>query len=77
MMKVNFILLNFFLINFKLIYYFCFVNSKPESVVGRKVRVICEVFGEGKYIGIGRNKRLAKSTAAKKALRDLKIKQDI
>jgi len=52
------------------------LNSKPESIPGRKVRIVCEVFGEGKYIGIGRNKRLAKSTAAKKALKHIKLKQN-
>jgi endoribonuclease Dicer len=47
---------------------------KSELMVGRKISVCVEVFGEGKFIGIGRNKRLAKSTAAKKALRYLKSK---
>ena len=43
-----------------------------EIIPGGKVRMSVEVISVGKYIGIGRNKRLAKSTAAKIALRDLK-----
>jgi len=49
--------------------------GKPELISGRKVRVVVEVFGEGKFPGIGRNKRLAKCTAAKRALRYLKQKR--
>ncbi|RWS16251.1 endoribonuclease Dicer-like protein [Dinothrombium tinctorium] len=53
------------------------VFGKPELIPGRKVRVVVEVFGEGKFVGIGRNKRLAKCTAAKRALRALKAKRNI
>jgi endoribonuclease Dicer len=47
----------------------------PELIPGRKVRVSVEVFGEGKFVGVGRNKRIAKCTAAKRALRVLKAKR--
>jgi len=48
--------------------------SKPEMIKGKKVSVTVEVFSEGTFVGIGRNKRFAKSTAAKAALRALKAK---
>ena len=50
--------------------------SKPEIIKGKKVSVTVEVFSEGTFVGIGRNKRFAKSTAAKAALRVLKAKID-
>uniref|UniRef100_A0A1B0DCA1 ribonuclease III n=1 Tax=Phlebotomus papatasi TaxID=29031 RepID=A0A1B0DCA1_PHLPP len=47
--------------------------SKPEKLAdGRRVRVMVEVFGKGTFRGIGRNYRIAKCTAAKCALRQLK-----
>ncbi|CAH0384189.1 unnamed protein product [Bemisia tabaci] len=49
--------------------------SKPEKLTdGRRVRVTVEVFGKGAFKGIGRNYRIAKCTAAKCALRQLKKK---
>ena len=50
-------------------------NSKPEVIPGKKVRVCVEIFGEGKFFGVGRNKRIAKCTAAKRALRVLRPKR--
>lgn len=48
--------------------------SKPEKLAdGRRVRVTVEVFGKGTFKGIGRNYRIAKCTAAKCALKQLKI----
>jgi endoribonuclease Dicer len=41
---------------------------------GRRVRVTVEVFGKGTFKGIGRNYRIAKCTAAKCALKQLKKK---
>ena len=47
--------------------------GKPEKLSdGKRVRVSVEVFGRGTFKGIGRNYRIAKSTAAKCALRALK-----
>ncbi|XP_061400920.1 endoribonuclease Dcr-1 [Musca vetustissima] len=47
--------------------------GKPEKLAdGRRVRVTVEVFCKGTYRGIGRNYRIAKCTAAKCALRQLK-----
>uniref|UniRef100_A0A1Q3G192 ribonuclease III n=1 Tax=Culex tarsalis TaxID=7177 RepID=A0A1Q3G192_CULTA len=47
--------------------------GKPEKLAdGRRVRVTVEVFGKGTFRGIGRNYRIAKCTAAKCALRQLK-----
>lgn len=51
-------------------------HSKPEITSGRKIRVSVEVFNVGKFVGVGRNKRIAKCTAAKRALRALKIIED-
>lgn len=49
--------------------------GKPEKLAdGRRVRVSVEVFGKGTFKGIGRNYRIAKCTAAKCALRHLKLK---
>nr|CAD7589801.1 unnamed protein product [Timema genevievae] len=50
-------------------------HSKPEKLAdGRRVRVTVEVFGKGTFKGIGRNYRIAKCTAAKCALKQLKKK---
>lgn len=47
--------------------------GKPEKLAdGRRVRVTVEVFGKGTFKGIGRNYRIAKCTAAKCALKNLK-----
>lgn len=47
--------------------------GKPEKLAdGRRVRVTVDVFGKGKFKGIGRNYRIAKCTAAKCALKYLK-----
>lgn len=55
--------------------YFVINCSKPEKLAdGRRVRVTVEVFCKGTYRGIGRNYRIAKCTAAKCALRQLKKK---
>jgi endoribonuclease Dicer len=53
--------------------FFSSLCSKPEKLAdGRRVRVCVEVFGKGLFRGIGRNYRIAKCTAAKCALRQLK-----
>ncbi|XP_023219964.1 endoribonuclease Dicer-like [Centruroides sculpturatus] len=46
--------------------------ERAEMTMSGKVRVRVEVFGKGQFVGIGRNKRIAKCTAAKRALRELK-----
>lgn len=53
------------------------IDRKPEITSGRKIRVSVEVFNVGKFVGVGRNKRIAKCTAAKRALRALKIIEDM
>ena len=46
---------------------------RPEKLAdGKRVRVTVEVFGKGMFKGIGRNYRIAKCTAAKCALKQLK-----
>uniref|UniRef100_A0A6G1SN96 Endoribonuclease Dcr-1 n=2 Tax=Aceria tosichella TaxID=561515 RepID=A0A6G1SN96_9ACAR len=45
--------------------------SPSEITPDRKHRVTAEVFGLGRFTGVGRNKHSAKSTAAKRALRQL------
>ena len=47
--------------------------GKPEVTSGRKIRIVVNVNDVGQFIGIGRNKRIAKCTAAKRALRALKL----
>lgn len=49
--------------------------SPSELAPDRKHRVIAEVFGLGRFTGVGRNKHSAKSTAAKRALRMLASKR--
>lgn len=49
--------------------------SPSELAPDRKHRVTAEVFGLGRFTGVGRNKHSAKSTAAKRALRMLAIKR--
>ncbi|KAF2366634.1 Ribonuclease III domain [Trinorchestia longiramus] len=46
--------------------------GRPERLVDGKVRVSVEIFGKGSFCGVGRNYRIAKSTAAKRALRHLR-----
>ncbi|KAL4237619.1 Endoribonuclease Dicer [Mactra antiquata] len=43
--------------------------EKPERTMDGKIRVTVNVVGKGVYTGVGRNYRIAKSAAAKKALR--------
>ena len=38
-----------------------------------KIRVTVNVVGKGRYSGVGRNYRIAKSAAAKHALKQIKI----
>ncbi|KAL3873454.1 hypothetical protein ACJMK2_036569 [Sinanodonta woodiana] len=46
--------------------------QKPERTFDGKMRVAVNVVGKGVFTGIGRNYRIAKSAAAKKALRCIK-----
>ncbi len=47
--------------------------GRPEKLAdGRRVRVTVEVFGKGSFRGVGRNYRIAKCTAAKCALRQIR-----
>lgn len=41
-------------------------------MVEGKVRVTVDVYGKGRFVGMGRNYRIAKCTAAKRALKYLK-----
>lgn len=43
--------------------------DKPERTMDGKIRVTVNVVGKGVFTGVGRNYRIAKSAAAKKALR--------
>lgn len=59
------------------------LESKPQNVrfspselaPDHKHRVIAEVFGLGRFTGVGRSKHSAKSTAAKRALRMVLVKK--
>ncbi|XP_060562889.1 endoribonuclease Dicer-like [Ruditapes philippinarum] len=46
--------------------------EKPERTMDGKIRVTVNVVGKGVFTGVGRNYRIAKSAAAKKALRCIK-----
>ncbi|XP_006839608.1 PREDICTED: endoribonuclease Dicer [Chrysochloris asiatica] len=49
--------------------------SPAERTYESKVRVTVEVVGKGKFKGVGRSYRIAKSAAARRALRSLKANQ--
>ncbi|XP_033733992.1 LOW QUALITY PROTEIN: endoribonuclease Dicer-like [Pecten maximus] len=49
--------------------------EKPERTLEGKIRVTVNVVSKGVFVGIGRNYRIAKSAAAKKALRCIKAMQ--
>ncbi|XP_074663232.1 endoribonuclease Dicer-S-like [Tubulanus polymorphus] len=52
--------------------------EKPERTMDGKIRVTVNVMGKGTYTGVGRNYRIAKSAAAKRALKALKnLKQNL
>lgn len=53
----------------------CAVCSPAERTYDGKVRVTVEVVGKGKFKGVGRSYRIAKSAAARRALRSLKANQ--
>ena len=46
---------------------------KPQRTLDGKIRVTVNVVGKGKFRGIGRNYRIAKSAAAKLALHSMKL----
>jgi len=48
-------------------------GRKPERTSDGKIRVTVNVVGKGAFTGIGRNYRIAKSAAAKRALKYIKI----
>lgn len=54
---------------------FAFLPSPAERTYDGKVRVTVEVVGKGKFKGVGRSYRIAKSAAARRALRSLKANQ--
>ncbi|XP_071160069.1 endoribonuclease Dicer-like [Mytilus edulis] len=49
--------------------------EKPERTLEGKIRVSVNVVSKGVFTGVGRNYRIAKSAAAKKALRGIKTMQ--
>ncbi|XP_064603433.1 endoribonuclease Dicer-like isoform X2 [Liolophura sinensis] len=49
--------------------------EKPERTMEGKIRVTVNVVGKGVFTGVGRNYRIAKSAAAKKALKNIKTMQ--
>lgn len=49
--------------------------EKPERTLEGKIRVTVNVVTKGVFTGVGRNYRIAKSAAAKKALRSIKALQ--
>ncbi|KAG1681765.1 Endoribonuclease Dicer [Nymphon striatum] len=46
--------------------------GKPQRTIRGKIRVEVDVYGKGKFVGVGRNYRIAKCTAAKRALKYLR-----
>jgi endoribonuclease Dicer len=48
--------------------------EKPERTIDGKIRVCVNVFGKGKFKGVGRNYRIAKNAAAKLALNVIRNK---
>lgn len=62
-----------FLINIFLTHSHFFHCRRPERTMNGKVRVTVNVVGKGVFSGVGRNYRIAKSAAAKKALRSIRL----
>ncbi len=53
----------------------CLSDSKgaiPDDKKDKRIRVSVDVEGFGKFIGAGKNSRLARMNAAKKALKEIK-----
>lgn len=48
-------------------------DRKPERTSDGKIRVTVNVVGKGTFTGVGRNYRIAKSAAAKRALKYIKV----
>jgi len=48
-------------------------DRKPERTSDGKIRVTVNVVGKGTFNGVGRNYRIAKSAAAKRALKYIKV----
>ena len=48
-------------------------DRKPERTSDGKIRVAVNVVGKGTFTGVGRNYRIAKSAAAKRALKYIKV----
>ena len=46
---------------------------KPERTIDGKIRVTVNVVGKGTFSGVGRNYRIAKGAAAKRALKVVKM----
>ena len=55
--------------------YHWMIFRKPERTLEGKIRVTVNVVGKGVFYGVGRNYRIAKSAAAKKALRFIRSMQ--
>ena len=51
--------------------------EKPERTIDGKIRVTVNVFGKGKFKGIGRNYRIAKNAAAKLALKYIRKQENV
>ncbi|CAD5118475.1 DgyrCDS7177 [Dimorphilus gyrociliatus] len=47
--------------------------ERPERTIDGKIRVTVTVIGKGLYKGIGRNYRIAKNAAARRALKEIRI----
>ena len=52
-----------------------FYSRRPERTLGGKIRVTVTVVGKGTFKGVGRNYRIAKSAAAKRALKYIRLLQ--
>ena len=51
------------------------IYRKPERTLDGKIRVTVNVVGKGRFHGVGRNYRIAKSAAAKRALKFIRMMQ--
>ena len=53
------------------------LNRKPERTLSGRVRVTVNIVSKGTFVGIGRNYRIAKSAAARRALKHLKLLKEM
>lgn len=53
------------------------LHRKPERTLDGRFRVTVNIVGKGSFSGTGRNYRIAKTAAAKRALKHLRLLKNV